>query len=173
MKDSVHKVAKDSGSYMMSLQHHAGVINSWELDDVDAWIKRTEILQQDLLHVGYAKSIADDCIVGNLNLLNALKSVPNSVQHCDEWKFAGMSWKTEQAKNHSTKWLILKSLMEAEIMSYHDDDSKDSCSARKKPKINCPVGMALLASQLGSAVEGMTALSAQFNNDMSACPHPC
>eukprot|EP00961_Rhodomonas_salina_P051378 689397-Rhodomonas_salina.1 len=55
--------------------------------------------------------------------------------------------------------------MEAEIMSYRDDDSKDSGRARKKPKVNGPVGMALLALQLGSAVEGMTALSAQFNND--------
>eukprot|EP00961_Rhodomonas_salina_P039278 527890-Rhodomonas_salina.1 len=55
--------------------------------------------------------------------------------------------------------------MEAAIMSYSDDDSKDSSRARKKPKVNCPVGMALLALQLGSAVEGMTALSAQFNND--------
>ena len=62
MKDSVHKVAKDRGSYMTSLQHHAGIINSWELDDVDAWIKRTEILRQDLLRVGYAESIADDCM---------------------------------------------------------------------------------------------------------------
>eukprot|EP00961_Rhodomonas_salina_P108322 1458288-Rhodomonas_salina.1 len=60
--------------------------------------------------------------------------------------------------------------MEAEIMSYRDDDSKDSGRTHKKPKVNCPVGMALLASQLGSAVEGMTALSAQFNNDK---PHVC
>eukprot|EP00961_Rhodomonas_salina_P080034 1075958-Rhodomonas_salina.1 len=165
MKDSVHKVAKDRCSYMTSLQHHAGFIESWELDDVDAWIKSTEILRQDLLRVGYTESITDDCIVGNL--LNALKSVPNCVQHCDEWKFPGMSWKIEQAKNHSTTWLILKSLtrMEAEIVSYCDDDSKDSGRARKKPKVKGPISMALLASQLGSSVEGMTALSAQFNND--------
>eukprot|EP00961_Rhodomonas_salina_P152473 2052239-Rhodomonas_salina.2 len=150
----------------MSLQHHAGVINSWELNyvDSDVWIKLTEIPrhQQDLLHVGYTESITDDCIVGNL--LNVLKSVQNGVQHCDEWKFEGMSWKTEQAKNHSTTWLILKSLMEAKIMSYHCYDTKDSSSTHKKPKVNSPVGMALLASQLGSAVEGMTVLSAQFNN---------
>eukprot|EP00961_Rhodomonas_salina_P239665 3237420-Rhodomonas_salina.1 len=163
MKDSVHKVAKDHCSYMTSLQHHAGIIDSWELDDVDVWIKLTEILRQDLLRIGYTESIANDCIVGNL--LNVLKSVPNGVPHCDEWKFAGMSWKTEQAKNPSTMWLILKSLMEAEIMSYCNDDSKDSGCAHKKPKVNGPISMALLALQLGSVVEGMTALSAQFNND--------
>eukprot|EP00961_Rhodomonas_salina_P085348 1146222-Rhodomonas_salina.1 len=79
MKDSVHKVAKDRSSYMTSLQHHAGINDSWELDYVDAWIKRTEILRQDFLRVGYAESITDDCLVGNL--LNALKSVPNCVPH--------------------------------------------------------------------------------------------
>eukprot|EP00961_Rhodomonas_salina_P107109 1442118-Rhodomonas_salina.1 len=86
MADSVNRIAKDSGSYMQLVQHHASTFNGWELDDINAWIKHMEILRQDLLRSGHTEAIADDCIVGNL--LTALKSIPNGVPHADEWRFA-------------------------------------------------------------------------------------
>eukprot|EP00961_Rhodomonas_salina_P018119 243634-Rhodomonas_salina.1 len=74
MVDSVHKISKDRCQYMTALQRHSGNFTGWELEDINAWMKRMETLRQDLLHSGHTKDIADDCIVNNL--LNALKSIP-------------------------------------------------------------------------------------------------
>eukprot|EP00961_Rhodomonas_salina_P283547 3832284-Rhodomonas_salina.1 len=60
-------------------------------------------------------------------------------------------------------WLIIKSLMEAEIMK-HSDEAETAAAASgrplKKPKVAGPVGMALVATELSAAVAGITALSA-------------
>eukprot|EP00961_Rhodomonas_salina_P116339 1565673-Rhodomonas_salina.1 len=99
MVDSVHKISKDHSQYMTALQRHASNFTGWELEDINTWMKRMEMLCQDLLRSCHTEDIADDCIV-NL-LLNTLKSIPTDVPHGEEWKFAALSWKTEQTKNHS------------------------------------------------------------------------
>eukprot|EP00961_Rhodomonas_salina_P194098 2620475-Rhodomonas_salina.1 len=148
---------------MQSLQLHAGHFDSWELDDMDASLKLCEILRQDLLRAGYAEDIADDCIVGNL--LTALKGIPDDAPHAVKWKFSAMTWKTDHSKNHNYMWLVLKGLMQAEIMTYRDEEAKESVSSgrpQKKAKVNWPISMALVAQELSTAVEGITALSARF-----------
>eukprot|EP00961_Rhodomonas_salina_P261630 3536064-Rhodomonas_salina.1 len=121
MVDSVHKISKDHdcSHYMTALQHHAGHFNGWELEDIDVWMKRLEMLCQDLLLSGHTEAIADDCIVNNL--LNTLKNIPVDAPYSEDWKFASLSWKTEHAKNHSMTWLGIKSLMEDEIMARRDE----------------------------------------------------
>eukprot|EP00961_Rhodomonas_salina_P274551 3709345-Rhodomonas_salina.1 len=104
---------------MTALQHHAGHFDGWELEDIDAWMKRLETLSQDLLLSGHTKVITDDCIVNNL--LNVLKNIPVDAPYSEDWKFAALSWKTEHAKNHSMTWLCIKSLMEDEIMARRDE----------------------------------------------------
>eukprot|EP00961_Rhodomonas_salina_P242546 3276307-Rhodomonas_salina.1 len=59
---------------MTALQRHASNFTGWELEEIDAWMKRLETLRQDLLRSCHTEDIADDCIVNNL--LNALKSIP-------------------------------------------------------------------------------------------------
>eukprot|EP00961_Rhodomonas_salina_P219074 2961520-Rhodomonas_salina.1 len=50
-------------------------------------------------------------------------------------------------------------------MTYRDEDAKESASSgrpQKKAKVNGPISMALVAQELSTAVEGITALSARF-----------
>eukprot|EP00961_Rhodomonas_salina_P015734 211260-Rhodomonas_salina.1 len=50
MSNSVFKILlKDRGDYLSNLQTHARYIDVWELDDLDAYLKRMEVLRQDLL----------------------------------------------------------------------------------------------------------------------------
>eukprot|EP00961_Rhodomonas_salina_P303619 3941297-Rhodomonas_salina.1 len=163
--DSVHKISKDLCLYMTALQHHTGHFNCWELEGIDTWMKRLEMLLQDLLLSGHTKAIADDCIVNNL--LNALKNIPVDAPYGEDWKFTALSWKTEHAKNQSMTWLGIKSLMVDEIMARRDEVSTNTAASgrpSKKPKVAGPIGMALIATELSAAVTCITALSEQFQD---------
>lgn len=85
------------------------------------------------------------------------------VQHAIEWKFSVVTWKTDHTKTHTYMWLILKGLMEAEIMTYCNGYTKDTASLGhplKKAKANGPIGMELVAQEFSRAVKGIT--SVQF-----------
>eukprot|EP00961_Rhodomonas_salina_P106708 1437130-Rhodomonas_salina.1 len=84
MSDSVFKVLpKASGECMVNLQKHAMHIPAWELSDLDAYVKRMEVLSQDLLRAGHTELIAYDCIVANL--LKCLTVVPSDAPHWEDW----------------------------------------------------------------------------------------
>eukprot|EP00961_Rhodomonas_salina_P144115 1940089-Rhodomonas_salina.1 len=91
MSNSVFKILpKDSCDYLSNLQTHARYIDAWELDYLDAYLKRMEVLPQDLLRSGHTEDIADDCIV--CNLLKVILAIPLEAPHGDDWKFAARTW---------------------------------------------------------------------------------
>eukprot|EP00961_Rhodomonas_salina_P054911 737975-Rhodomonas_salina.1 len=81
MSDSVFKVLpKDSRECMANLQKHVMHIPAWELSDLDVYVKRMEVLLQDLLRAGHTKLITDYCIVANL--LKFFTVIPSDAPHC-------------------------------------------------------------------------------------------
>eukprot|EP00961_Rhodomonas_salina_P295520 3935535-Rhodomonas_salina.1 len=114
---------------MTEVQMHASHIRAWELDDLEDWIKKMEILLQDLICSGHTEAIADDCIVSNL--LHSLIEVPSGSPLSEHWKFAARTWKADHSKNHDATWLILKTSMLDEIKELRADEVKH-CAARPR-----------------------------------------
>lgn len=147
MSSRFHQISqKDRGACMTAVQMHASHIGAWELDDLEDWMKKMEILRQDLIRSGHTEAIADDCIVSNL--LHALIEVPSGSAHSEHWKrrFAARTWKADHSKNHDATWLILKTSMLDEIKELRADEVKHGAARpSKRAKAHVPTGMALVA----------------------------
>eukprot|EP00961_Rhodomonas_salina_P217478 2938824-Rhodomonas_salina.1 len=172
MSSRFHQISqKDSGACqcMTAVQMHSSHIGAWELDDLEDWIKKMEILRQDLIHSGHTEAIADDCIISNL--LHTLIEVPSGSAHSEHWKFAARTWKADHSKNHYATWLILKTSMLDEIKELRAYEVKHSAARpSKRAKEHVPTGMALVATELNTAVAGLTALSAQLQERAASAP---
>ena len=151
MSDSIYKIQKkDRGMHMKDLQDQAGIIPSWDLDDLNDWVRITEQMRQDLLKSGHTVSVADDCIV--CNLLEALTSVPASAPFFEDWKHDSRNWKSEHDKDGSLTWLVLKSRIKGNIKSFmqrtvRDEFRTDRDRPAKKAKATVPAGMSLQAME--------------------------